>query len=116
MRGDWNDEALGQWSGNPQTKDLVYADWAGCFSEYDSLMLNMFSAFLERPKSMYGSYVGIHVRHGDKVNEGPISSFEDTMAMVTSFGSGLREVWLATDDASLMDQTGLYEIDGYTFN
>lgn len=116
MRGDWSGEALGTWTSNPQTTDLVFTDWAGCFSEYDSTILTMFSAFLQRPKAMLGSYVGIHVRHGDKINEGPISSLGDTMAMVSSSGSRLQEVWLATDDASLMEQTGAYESEGYTFS
>lgn len=114
MRGSGPADSMGQWSGQPATKSLVFSDWAGCFPEYDAVMMGMFRGFLDGPKAMSGSYIGIHVRHGDKINEGPISSLQETMSMVTSSGSALTDVWLATDDSSLLDMTSDYQ--GYTFS
>jgi hypothetical protein len=51
-------------------------------------------------------YIGLHVRHGDKVNEYPLVSFDKYMEQVEVISSSyqIRDIYLATDDDTIVKE------------
>lgn len=115
LRGPWRGEPIdAMWSGDAATTNLAYSDWAGCWSStYDVVVNTMFKGLMAQPKAVYGDYIGLHVRHGDKSVESTLLSFQQTMDAATEF-STLRSAFVATDDADVVSsQTQSYQDLGY---
>lgn len=117
LRGYWRGEAIGGFSGQVTTNNLVYSDWAGCWtSTYDTVLNHIFKKWYTSPRPLQGEYIGIHVRHGDKEVEGPLSTLEWTMTTAADHGKGLSNVFLATDDASVIQaDTVPWKAKGFDF-
>lgn len=114
-----NDErieaAMGQW--RDRWRDFLHVFWAGCGPHFDEIVGRVFShRIAATPRPFAGSaYLGAHVRHGDKVVHGNIFSFEDILGRGAAAWPELRRVFLATDDADVLAQSGDYSRQGFAF-
>merc|ERR1712224_1053862 len=63
-------------------------------------------------------YAALHVRHGDKGREARLLSLESLMAALKERWPGMRHVFIATDDASVLTESALrpYRETGFIFN
>lgn len=114
IRGPWPGEVPdGFFSNKPATLNMVFGDWAGCWSQFDHIILGMFKTLLKRPRLVKEDYIGLHIRHGDKTVEGPVSSFKSIMALAEKHH--FKKVFLATDDSNVLNETQRYTDAGFNF-
>lgn len=94
-------------------------DWwaiTGCSQEYSDILLEIFGDRLASYLPPFETYVGMHVRGGDKAKEGKVFTFETFFQKVQALWNTAHNVFIATDDASVLGpQLEPLKAQGYKF-
>jgi len=96
----------------------LHTFWKGCSDDFDQVLFHMFlPRFNNEPRLFDGKYAAVHVRHGDKVYFGQTFTIHDLMGRLQATWPGTTDVFVATDDATVLtrDSLGGYMDQGFTF-
>lgn len=109
-------EVAMHYNANQGLTELLYL--AGCGQAFDQSLFETFFLRLQSYRKMYsGPYMALHVRRGDKATEGRIFNLDETMAMARMYAPDSKQVFIATDDANVVEGAGLtpFEHSGFIF-
>merc|ERR1719296_162776 len=102
-RGPWPGEQIGngEWTFSGIAHNNFWANMAGCDKHFDTTLWRLFHGLMASHAPRTEAYIGLHVRHGDKVDEGRVLALSELMQEVDDATSSLNlsHVFLATDDA-----------------
>merc|ERR1740139_1900605 len=106
------------WKSRLASQMQVYQHLAGCWPQFDDFYLRTFKRLLdEYGRTTKSSYVGLHIRHGDKVEEGFTVSVGSLMPNVQAnhAWASTKDVWVATDDSDVL-QAEINDFPAYRYN